>query len=72
MVLRREKSEISLRVDGIGNVLDLPADSFQEPPGTLQGPSRVLIRSTCKWKDQLFLILDMDQALRLNFEGRVS
>jgi purine-binding chemotaxis protein CheW len=71
MVLRREGGDISLLVDGVGNVVDTDTELYEAPPGTLQGTARLLIRSTLKLKDQLLLILDGEQVLQMEYEERV-
>ena len=40
VVVRSDDGAISLLVDEIGDVLELPESSFERPPETLTGPSR--------------------------------
>ncbi len=63
VVVRTDEGLVSLLVDRIGDVLDVDEDLFEEPPETLQGPARELIRGAYKLDDGLLLELDTDRAL---------
>lgn len=63
-LLLRDGSEIvALRIDRIGEVVNVNDDSFEPPPDTLRGPARTLITGAYKLPDRLMLALDMDVAL---------
>jgi purine-binding chemotaxis protein CheW len=63
VVIRSDEGLVSLLVDRIGDVLNVEEDLFEEPPETLQGPARELIRGAYKLDDALLLELDTDRAL---------
>src|SRR5487761_2178192 len=43
VVVRTEDGAISLLVDEIGDVLEVPDDTVEPPPETLQGPTREVV-----------------------------
>jgi purine-binding chemotaxis protein CheW len=63
VVIRTDEGLVSLLVDRIGDVRNVEEDLFEEPPETLQGPARELIRGAYKLDDALLLELDTDRAL---------
>jgi len=63
VVVRTPEGLVSLLVDRIGDVLDVDEELFEEPPETLQGEARELIRGAYKLDDALLLELDADRAL---------
>lgn len=65
VVVRTHEGLVSLLVDRIGDVLDVDEDLFEEPPETLQGDARELIRGAYKLDDALLLELDTDRALEV-------
>jgi purine-binding chemotaxis protein CheW len=65
VVLRTDDGAVSLLVDEIGDVLKTTEESFERVPETLSVEGRSLIRGVHKLKDQLLLVLDADQAVRL-------
>ncbi|SRR5665213_6053 len=65
VVIRTSDGALSLLVDEIGDVLDVPEDCFEDPPENLSGQTRAMIHHVCKLKDRLLLILDIEQLLKL-------
>jgi len=63
VVVRTEDGAVSLLVDEIGDVLEVPAEAFERPPETLRGTARELIRGAYKLDGRLLLILDTDRAV---------
>jgi purine-binding chemotaxis protein CheW len=63
VVIRTDDGAVSLLVDEIGDVLDVPEQLFERPPETLKGTARELIRGAYKLNDRLLLVLDTDKAL---------
>jgi len=53
---------VSLLVDEIGDVVDVPPDRVESPPDTLDPDLRGLIRAACTLDDRLLLVLDVDEA----------
>jgi purine-binding chemotaxis protein CheW len=66
MVIRNEDGAISLLVDEIGDVLDLDAESYEQPPENLDKAARQIIKGIYKLKDRLLLVLDTEQAVDLS------
>lgn len=61
----QDNSIVSLLVDEIGDVIEVEEDAFEQPPDTLRGPARKLIRGAYKLPGQLMLVLDTDEAISL-------
>lgn len=66
VVIRTDEGAVSLLVDEIGDVLEVSEEQFEQPPETLHGTARALVRGVYKLKDQLLLILDTEKALALD------
>jgi len=65
VVVRSDDGAVSLLVDQIGDVVEVVADSFEEPPDTLSQATRELVRGAYKLSDRLLLLLDCEQATSL-------
>lgn len=63
VVVRTDDGAVSLLVDEIGDVLQVPEELFERPPETLRGPARELIRGAYKLDGRLLLILDTERAV---------
>lgn len=63
VVVQTGEGAVSLLVDEIGDVLDVPEEKFERPPETLRGPARDLIQGAYKLDDRLLLILDTERAV---------
>jgi purine-binding chemotaxis protein CheW len=63
VVVHTDDGAVSLLVDEIGDVLEVPETAFERPPETLSGVARELIRGTYKLKDGLLLILDPERTV---------
>lgn len=70
VVVQTDDGAVSLLVDEIGDVLDVPEAAFERPPETLQGTARDLIRGVYKLDGQLLLILDTERTVNLANGGR--
>jgi purine-binding chemotaxis protein CheW len=57
VVIRGSESSVSLLVDSIGDVIEVPASAFEPPPSTMKPDQRRLIEAVCKLPDQLLLVL---------------
>jgi purine-binding chemotaxis protein CheW len=65
MLILDQGSELrSLVVDAVGEVVSVEAGDFEEPPDTLRGESRNLIRGAYKLKDRLLLVLDVAHTMQ--------
>jgi purine-binding chemotaxis protein CheW len=63
VVVRSEDGAVSLLVDEIGDVMEIPDDTYERPPETLNGVARELIQGVYKLKERLLLILDTEKAV---------
>ena len=63
VVIRTEDGLVSLLVDRIGDVIVVKADTRDDPPPTLKGAARELIRGAYQLPNRLLLDLDLDRAL---------
>jgi len=65
VVVRTDDGAVSLLVDEIGDVLEIPDDTYERTPETLTGVARELVRGVYKLKERLLLILDTERAVSL-------
>ncbi len=65
MVVRTADGAVSLLVDEIGDVLDMDASTYEQPPDNLAPAARELIRGVYKLKDRLLLVLDEERTVDL-------
>ena len=65
VIVRTRDGLVSLLVDQIGDVVDVSEETFEEPPDTLLGIARELIRRVYKLDDTLLLSLDVEGAVDL-------
>ncbi|MFV2072477.1 MAG: chemotaxis protein CheW [Thermoanaerobaculales bacterium] len=56
---------LSFVVDRVGDVVEVGSEDYEEPPNTLKGEARRLIRGAYKLQDSLLLVLDVEFALDL-------
>jgi purine-binding chemotaxis protein CheW len=63
VVVRVEGELVSLLVDSIGDVVDVIAAQFEEPPETVSGVGRELVLGAYKRADGLLLALDVARAV---------
>ena len=64
VVVRTEDGPVSFLVDEIGDVLQVEEETFERPPGTLQGQARDLVRGVYKLQDRLMLVLETEMAIQ--------
>jgi len=72
VVVQTDDGAVSLMVDEIGDVLEVPDDLFERPPETLKGTARKLIRGAYKLPDRLLLILDTERTVCLTEEDQAN
>jgi purine-binding chemotaxis protein CheW len=65
VVVRTGEDAVSLLVDEIGDVIEVPTDTFEKPPETLRGIARTLVEGAYKLEDRLMLVLDTKQAVEI-------
>lgn len=64
VVVRTSDGVVSLLVDAIGDVLEVPQEMYEKPPENLEGPLRELVRGVYKLEGKLLLILDTEKVIR--------
>lgn len=65
VVVRSGEDAVSLLVDEIGDVIEVPADTFEKPPETLRGESRILVDGAYKLENRLMLVLNTREAVEV-------
>lgn len=71
IVLSADGGAMSFVVDTVGEVIEVDDREFEDPPQTLKGDARRLIRGAYKLENELLLILDPDFALNVVSDGAV-
>ena len=71
VVVQTDDGAVSLLVDEIGDVLELPETDFERPPDTLTGAARDLILGAYKLSDRVLLILNTAKTVNIAAVGRV-
>jgi purine-binding chemotaxis protein CheW len=69
VVVNTGDDAVSLLVDEIGDVIDVPADKFEKPPETLRGPARTLVAGAFKLEGRLMLVLNTREAVEVPGEA---
>mgnify|MGYP002640094787 FL=1 len=65
VVVRTEDGVVSLLVDEIGDVLQVPEDVYESPPETIPQEVRKLVLGVYKLEGRLLLILDSEKAVNV-------
>ncbi len=65
LIVNSDEGLMSLLVDNIGNVLDIPVDRLLPPPGTIRGVAVHYIQEVCQLEDELLIVLDLQSILQL-------
>lgn len=63
VVVRTADGAVSFLVDEIGDVLEVEQDRFEQPPATLKGEMRELLRGAYKLPNRLLLEIDIARAI---------
>lgn len=71
VILRDEEGGVSLLVDRVGDVIEVDEGAWAEPPATLRGEARRLVRGAYKLARTLLLVLDLEHVLEVGGDGRV-
>jgi purine-binding chemotaxis protein CheW len=64
VVVRTNDGAVSFLVDEIGEVLEADDENSEQPPETVRGQARELVRSVYKLRERLMLVLDTERAVR--------
>jgi purine-binding chemotaxis protein CheW len=65
VVVRMGEDAVSLLVDEIGDVIEVPAETFEKPPETLRGAARSLVEGAYKLENRLMLVLNTREAVEV-------
>jgi purine-binding chemotaxis protein CheW len=71
VVVRTDDGALSLLVDEIGDVIEVEDKTLEQPPETLKGMSREMIRGVHKLPERLLLVLDTARAVNVADSGPV-
>jgi purine-binding chemotaxis protein CheW len=72
VVVRTEEGVVSLLVDEIADVLEVPEDNFERPPDTINDITRELVLGVYKLEDKLLLILDTKKTVHVGPEASMA
>ena len=72
VVVRTEEGVVSLLVDEIADVLEVPEDDFERPPDTIDEITRELVRGVYKLNKKLLLILDTKKTVHVGPENSMA
>ena len=72
VVVRTDEGAVSLLVDEIDDIIDVPESSFEEPPANISPRSRELIRGVYKLEHRLLLLVDAERATRIGRHTRAT
>jgi purine-binding chemotaxis protein CheW len=72
VVIRTGDEAVSLLVDEIGDVIEVPVDRFEPPPETLRGVARTLVDGAYKLDERLMLVLNTLEAIEVNNQELLS
>ena len=70
MVIRPEDGAVSLLVDEIGDVLEVPANSYEPAPENMPATQKELVEGVYKLEGRLLLVLKAENALQTTAEAR--
>ena len=66
VILNDDQGLLSLVVDRAGDVVEVDKEAHEDPPDTLQGEARKLIRGAFKLEGRLLLDLDIDYVVAIS------
>jgi purine-binding chemotaxis protein CheW len=67
VLIRTSDGPVSLLVDRVGDVVEVPEEAFEPAPDTLRPALRLLIRGAYKLEKRLLLALDAEAAIRVEY-----
>ncbi len=65
VVVRTDEGAFSLLVDEIGDVIEVEEKTFEQPPETMKGIAREMIRGVHKLNERLMHVLDIEKACQM-------
>ena len=69
VVLPSRSGPVSLLVDRVGEVVEVDDEAFENPPETLRGSARSMIRGAYKLAGSLLLVLNVERVLSVSEES---
>jgi purine-binding chemotaxis protein CheW len=63
VLVRHDDESVSLLVDEIGDVVEVPEESFEDAPDSVVGEARTLAQGVYKLPDKLLHVLDLQAVL---------
>jgi len=66
LVVQSDEGTISLCVDTVANVIDVPSERLMTPPGTVRGIAAAYIEHVCQLEDHLLLVVDLKRLIQQN------
>ncbi len=65
LIVRNEEEErVSLLVEKIGDILELPVEALEEPPEKIEGLERKYVKYVCQLPERLLVILKLPEVLQ--------
>lgn len=72
IIIQSEDSLISLLVDELNDVMEIDDAIFEQPPESLTGATRELVKGAYKLESQLLFILNVDEAITVSGHATVT
>ena len=66
VIVRTSEGPISLLVDDIGDVVEVPCDSLETPPETMSGPAAAYVTGIHKLPGSLLAVLDVARLITMS------
>jgi purine-binding chemotaxis protein CheW len=67
VLIRTSDGPVSLLVDRVGDVVEVPSEAFEPAPDTLRSSLQSLIRGAYKLEKRLLLALDAEAAIHVEY-----
>ncbi len=64
IVKNEDEERVSLLVEKIGDILEIPAEKVEEPPERIEGVERRFVRNVCQLPERLLVILNTKEVLQ--------
>ncbi|OAG28348.1 hypothetical protein TH606_02345 [Thermodesulfatator autotrophicus] len=65
VIVGREEEPLSLLVEQIGDVLEIPVSQIEEPPEVIEGLDTDFVKNVSKLPDRLLVILDPEKLFKV-------
>lgn len=63
LLVNSDEGTMSLLVDQIGNVVDIPSERLAPPPGIVRGVAAQYIQHVCQLEEDVLIVLDVQRIL---------